>query len=89
MSMSTYNSNKYINQSISPILIWKLTGSLFFLFWAWNKQYKTYNCINLPSGNDNPTPVDPKTDALCKFLCTVTPTWPYKNGIIPIEPNNG
>lgn len=74
---------------MSPILIWKLIGYLFLLFCAWNKQYSNSNCMNFPKGNDSPTPVDPKIYEFLIFFLTVQPICPYKNGIIPIEPNNG
>ena len=66
-----------------------MTGSLNGLFWAWKRAYKTSNWIDLPKGNDRPTPVDPKTNGFLISFSKDTPACPYKNGMIPIEPKNG
>ena len=84
--------NKYnnkINQSINPILIWKLIGSRLLLFCAWNNAYKTYNWIDLPSGNDRPNPVEPKIWGFLISLSIDKPACPYKNGMMPIPPKSG
>lgn len=76
-------------QSISPIRIWKLTGSRLGLFWAWNKQYSSYSWIDFPKGKESPSPAEPSTYGLRISFSRVSPACPYMKGMMPIPPKKG